>query len=807
MDQLLQDIRFAIRTLVKAPLFTTLCVLCLAIGIGLNANIYSAVYAVFQRPFPYAEPERLIQLELVQTKRGFTNRAMPFESFQDLQSQTTAFDHLAASSFRSITLTDGDEPVRVQGQAVSWNLLPMLGVRPVLGRFMRPDEDVIGAAPVILIGYGLWQRRYAGDSSIVGRVLPVNGRPHTVIGVMPQGFMFPEQEEAWIPAAPLLDGHSRQVFEVIVMGRLKQGVDLSAASAQVAASSERQATLFPEALGEWRATVKPIRDTFIDTDTKTVIAAMMGAVTFVLLIACANVANLLLARATGRSREIAVRAALGAGRGRIVRQLLTESVMLALIACPIGIGIAYWLLDVILASIPEGDMPYFIVFRIDGPVLLYTVAIAVLTGVIFGLAPAMQAVRGNLQGALKDGGRGSGTGGGRHRLRTVLAVGEIALSLVLLVGAALFVKSFLNLRTKSGGIEVERLLTLRYFMPGERYDSIPAMVFRTEDVIRRIEAVPGVVSATASNNIPLSGGGGGAQIEIDGKPVANRADAPFVRWAGATEHWFETLGIPLVSGRTITALDARSNPWVAVINESMARQFWPDSDPVGRRFRFAGGASASWFSVVGVSRDYRLDELDDSEPTGAAFIVAYPHMATRNTGVSILTRDDPLQVAAAVRKAIHDSDPTVPVFDMMSMEERRQLGFWSVRLFGWMFAMFGIVALVLASVGVYGVIAYGVSQRTQEIGVRVALGAQPADVIRLVVGNGARLAAAGIGIGLAGALALTQVIQSLLIDVSSYDVTSFAGVTLFLTAVALVASYIPARRATRVDPLTALRAE
>ncbi|MEK7400934.1 MAG: ABC transporter permease [Gemmatimonadota bacterium] len=807
MDQLLQDIRFAIRTLVKAPIFTTLCVVCLAIGIGLNANIYGAVYAVFQRPFPYADPERLVSLDMHQTRGGFNNQTMPFETFQDLQAQTTAFDQLAASTFRSVTITDGDEPVRIQGQAVTWNLLPMLGVRPMLGRHMRPDEDVVGAAPVILLGYGLWQRRYAGDSAIVGRVLPVNGQPHTVIGVMPQGFKFPEQEEAWIPAAPLLDGHSRQAFEVMVLGRLKAGVDLSAADAQVAASSERQAKVFPEALGEWRATVKPIRDTFIDTDTKTVIAAMFGAVTFVLLIACANVANLLLARAAGRNREIAVRAALGAGRGRIVRQLLTESVILALIACPIGIGIAYWLLDVIKASIPEGDMPYFIVFQIDGPVLIYTVLVAVLTGLIFGMAPALQAVRGNLQGALKDGGRGSGTGGGRHRLRTVLAVGEIALSLVLLVGAALFVKSFLNLRTKNGGIEVDRLLTLRFFMPGERYDSARAMVFRTEDVIRRIEALPGVVWATASNNIPLSGGGGGAALEIEGKPLTTRADAPFVRWAGVTSHWFETLGVPIIAGRTITDLDARSSPWVAVVNETMARQFWRDADPLGRRFRIAGDTAASWFTVIGVSRDYKVDELSDAAPISAVFAVPHPHMATRNTGVTILTLDDPLHVAAAVRKAVHDSDPTIPVFDMMSMEQRRQLGFWSVRLFGWMFAMFGIVALVLASVGVYGVIAYGVSQRTQEIGVRVALGAQPSDVIRLVVGNGAKLAAAGVLLGLVGALGLTRVIQSLLIDVSATDPVSFVGVTLFLTTVALVASYVPARRATRVDPLTALRAE
>jgi putative ABC transport system permease protein len=807
MDTLMQDIRFALRTLAKAPMFTTLCVLCLAIGIGLNSNIYSAVYAVFQRPFPYADPERLVAIEERNVKRGFDNQSMPFEMFQDLQQQTTAFDGMAASSFRSINITDGDEPVRLQGELISWNLFPMLGVRPHLGRVFRPDEDAPGAPGAIIVGYGVWEKRYGADSSIIGRSLPVNGAPHTVVGVMPRGFMFPEREEAWVPITPRLDGRPRDIHEVQVFGRLKSTADVGTASSQLNAVSERLAKQFPEAHGNWRALAKPIRDTFIDKETKLVIAAMMGAVTFVLLIACANVANLLLARATSRGREIAVRAALGAGRGRIVRQLLTESILLALIACPIGIGIAYWLLDIIIASIPEGDLPYYFVFEINGPVLLYTVVIAVLTGVVFGLAPALQAARGNLQTALKDGGRGSGTGGPRQRFRTALAIGEIALSLVLLVGAALFVRSFLNLQTKSGGIETANLMTMRFFLPGERYDSANVLSTRVEDVIQRIEALPGVVSATASNQIPLGGGGGGAQLEIEGKPIANRADAPFVGWTGVTAHWFGTLGIPLLSGRPLDEAEARTKSPVAIINESMGKQFWPDGDALGRRFKLVGDTTNTWFAIIGVSRDYETGPLDDPGPIGPNFVASYRHLPTRNTGLMIRTVGEPAQITRSARNAIRQSDPTMPVFTVASMEEVRKLGFWSQRLFGWMFAMFGIVALVLASVGVYGVISYGVTQRTQEIGVRVALGAQPADVIRLVVRNGAILALAGIAIGLVGAFGLTRVIQSLLTDVSSTDPLSFIGVTLFLGAVALFASYVPARRATRVDPLTALRSE
>jgi putative ABC transport system permease protein len=534
---------------------------------------------------------------------------------------------------------------------------------------------------------------------------------------------------------------------------------------------------------------------------------MMGAVTFVLLIACANVANLLLARATSRAREIAVRSAIGAGRGRIVRQLLTESVLLALIACPIGIGIAYWLLDLVLASIPEGDLPYYFVFDMNGFVMLYTVGITILTGLVFGLAPALHAGRSNLQNALKDGGKGSGTGGTRHRLRTTLAVGEVALSMVLLVGAALFVRSFLNLQTKNGGIDTANIMTMRIFLAGARYDSGSVMSARVEDVIQRIEALPGVVSATASNQIPLGGGGSGGQIEIEGKAVANPSDAPFVGWTGVTRNWFGTLGIPLVKGRGFSDDEARTKSGVAVINESMARQFWPDGDPIGRRFKFLNDSSNTWYAVIGVSRDYKTNPLDNPGPVGSHFVLSYPQLATRNTGLMIRTDGAPAQITTSARNAIRESDASLPVFEVHTLEDVRKLGFWAPRLFGWMFAMFGIVALILASVGVYGVIAYGVSQRTQEFGVRVALGAQSSDVIRLVVRNGAVLAFTGIAIGLAGALALTRVIQSLLIDVSATDPTSFIGVTLFLAAVALFASYVPARRATRVDPLTALRTE
>jgi putative ABC transport system permease protein len=806
MDTLLQDIRFALRTITKSPMFTTLCVLCLSIGIGLNANIYSAVYAVFQRPFPFAQPEQLVSLEERQIERGFENETMPWSAYKEIQKQASGFEDLAAFSFRSMTITDLEEPVRLQGEVVTWNLFPMLGVQPHLGRLFRADEDKVGAPDVVLLSYKVWEQRYSRDSSIIGRVLPINGLPHTVVGIMPKGFSFPEQEQVWTPMVPRVEPRTIDPWDVQAIARRKSGIALDETNTQLAAISKRigETTV---SLAKWRTVAVPIRDSFIDADTKLVILAMFGAVTFVLLIACANVANLLLARATGRSREIAVRSAIGAGRGRIVRQLLTESIMLALIACPIGIGIAYWLLDIILASIPDGDMPYYIVFDMNGRVLLYTVGVAVLTGVVFGLAPALQAVGGNLQNALKDGGRGSVTGGARQRLRTALAVGEVALSVILLVGASLFVRSFMNLKDKDGGVDVANVMTMRVFHPGTRYDSASAIGARVEDLMQRIEALPGVVSATASNQIPLGGGGSGGQVVVEGKEPANPADAPFAEWTGVTAHWFSTLGIPIVKGRTFTDEEARTKSMVAVIGEDMARQLWPEADPVGRRFRLLNDSSGNYFTVIGVARKYSSGPLGERDLPQSSFLLSYPHLATRNTGVMIRTNGAPAQITTSVRQAIRDSDPTLPVFDARTLEEVRVFGFWSVRLFGWMFAMFGIVALVLASVGVYGVLAYNVSQRTQEIGVRLALGAQPDDVVRLVLRSGATLAGVGIAIGIVGALGLTRVIQSLLVDVSSTDAVSFVGVTLFLAAVALFASYVPARRATRVDPLTALRSE
>jgi putative ABC transport system permease protein len=529
----------------------------------------------------------------------------------------------------------------------------------------------------------------------------------------------------------------------------------------------------------------------------------------VLLIACANVANLLLSRATVRQREIAVRSALGAGRGRIVRQLLTESLLIAIAAAPLGVAVAYIGLQWLTASIPPNNQaPYYIDWSMNPRVIIYTGAIALLTGVIFGLAPAFQAAKTNLQDSLKDGGRGS-AGGARSRLRSTLVVLEIALSLVLLVGASLFVRSFLNLQDARAGIETTPLMTLRFYMPGDQYEPRDAIIRRVDDIVRRVEALPGVASAMASNMVPLASGGSGGAVVPEGVAFAEGQE-PNASYFGVTPHLLKTLNVPLVAGRDFTDAEGQGRSAVAIVNSVFAKRLWPnrtEAGVVGQRFRRLEDKPPEWITVIGVVGDFRLFSVKDGKPSPYAFI-SYPYEATRNTGLTIrIAGGAPASITSVVRQEIRRSDPTLPLFSIQTGEEARLNTFWQYRLFGWMFGIFGAVALLLASIGVYGVLSYAVSQRTQEIGVRMALGASRQNVFALVVSHGARLAAAGIGCGVLGAIGVTRVVTSLLYNVTATDPLSYIGTAVFLALVALLASYIPARRATGVDPMIALRAE
>jgi putative ABC transport system permease protein len=682
-------------------------------------------------------------------------------------------------------------------------------VRPQLGRLFLDSEDQPGAPGTVLLSDAVWRRRYAADSSIINRVISINTLPHTVVGVMPPRFKFPERAEIWLPAVPLIHANPRTTSELVVMGRLAPGATIEAGSQELKAISARVNEQYGSDK-EWKADAVQLATAFVDDDVKVITSAMMGAVMFVLLIACANVANLMLTRAAGRSREIAVRAALGAGRWRIVRQLLTESVIIALIAGVIAIPLTKVGLNLIYMGLPaENPMPYYMEFSLDRTTLIYTGVVSLVTGILFGLAPALQVSRGKVYDALKEGGRSGSSGVGRNRVRNTLVIAEVALSLVLLIGASLFARSFFALQTTEVGYDTAPVLTMRTFLPGTRYDSLNARAQRVEDLIRRIEALPGVESAAMSNLVPMNGGGSGGSVEVSGSTF-EKGKEPNVFWTAVAGDWFRTLGIRPLEGRTFTDAEWRDSSQVAVINKRMATTLWPKGNAMGGQFHFTwdtAGGKGTWFTVIGVVADVRNSGLDDPDPEQPTAYMPYKFLNVRNHGILVRANGDPLALTSAVRGTIRASDPALPVFDVASLEKVRQLSFWQYKLFGGLFGAFGAVALFLAAIGVYGVISFGVSQRTRDIGVRVALGASQQNVVGMIVRQGVLLAAIGIGIGLVGAFGVTRAVSSILIGVSATDPLSFAGVAVFLVLVAALASLIPARRATGVDPIVALRSD
>lgn len=801
---LLQDVRYALRSLLNSPGFTAIAVACLALGIGVNATIFSVIDGVILRPFPYPDPDRIVVAHSTNQKEGVRRGGLSYGDFKDLRDSSSTLETIAAFTGRSLTISDGSgDPERYLGATVSWTLFHLLGVTPVVGRDFTASDDVPGAEPVVLLSHDIWERRYQKDAAIAGRAIIINGRPHTVIGVMPPKFLFPENQYLWVPVASYQDATPRSQRGLQVFARMKPGVTQAQAESDLRSLAGKLAATYPTENEDWSVGLRPLREWMLPEDVKLILLTMMGAVTLVLLIACSNVANLLLARASVRQREISIRTALGAGRWRIVRQLLTEAVMIGLVSAPLGVAIAWIGIKLLDSSMPPNQVPYFITWSLDGRSLAYTIAISLFTGILFGLAPALQASRINLQSSLKEGGRGN-TGGFRAALRNTLVVIEVALSLVLLIGASLFVRSFLNLQNASLGFDTTPLMTMRFYLPGAAYESDDAKARRVADVVQRTESLPGVQAAFSSNMVPMGGGGGGGRVIVEGRAV-ERGKEPGISFTGVTPHLRRALGLDLVKGRDFTDAEGASRSAVAMINQEMARRIWPDQDPVGRRFRLAGAASAEWFTVVGVIGDFRHGDLDDAEGIGPGAYVPYPYQASLNTGLTIRVSGDPRLITPAVREQIRLADPQLPVFQVQTMEELRQLSYWQYRLFGSMFSTFGFIALVLASIGVYGVLSYSVSQRVQEIGVRLALGAERGDVLKLVVGQGLKLAVMGVAAGLAGALLVTPVLRTQLFNVTPTDPLSFAAVSVFLTVVAILASYIPARRAMAVDPIVALR--
>ena len=805
---MLSDLRFALRTLAKSPAFSVAAVLCLALGIGVNATIFSCVRALLLRPFPYRAPDELVAIGESNPKRGWHMNSVSYPNFRSWQAENRTLESVGLWSGTSYNLATGDGADYVQGAVVSWTMFHVLGIKPVLGRDFREEEDVVGGAKTLILSNRVWRDRFEARPGAVGESIMVNGVPHTIIGVMPPGFEFPSEAGAWttMQTDPLRNrgNHSWQV-----MGRLKPGTTIDLARTDLNRIAESLAAQYPNSNQGWGVDVETLRENQ-SGDVKPVLMIMMASVAFVLLIACANVANLLLARAAARAKEMAVRVAMGASAWRVVRQMLTESLLIAIAGATLGIAFAYWFLQWIKANLLAG-IPFWMRFTIDWQVLAFTVGVAVLTAFVFGLAPALQAARPNLTNTLRDaGGRGTSAGRGHQRLRSSLVVGEIALSVILLVGAALLIRSFLGMQSVKPGFEPSNLLTLRVTLSGPAYDSTFKRFAFWNRFLTQLNQRPGIVSAAITNNVPLGGGNNNSFfIPEDQPPQPGSEPLLEIRWV--SPRYLETLKVPLVRGRMFTEqewADSGVAGRVAVINEHMATQLWKSPDnALGKRFKFGYATDTlnRWITVVGVAADVRHKNLT-ADPDYQGYM-PFRQGGWNSSAIVVRTLGDPTRATGTVLAALKEVDPYVPAYRVLSMDATIERSYWQQALYSKMFTGFAAIALVLAAVGVYGVISYSVSQRTREIGVRVALGAQRTNVLRLIVGHGALLAALGIGIGLAGALGVTRFLRSMLYGVSPFDPVSFVAVTAVLTTIAFLASYVPARRAARVDPVEALRAE
>lgn len=806
METLIKDIRYAIRSLSKRPALTIIAIVTLAIGIGANSAIFSFVNALLLKPLPFPDPERVVALWDKVPSRGVERNEVTVANYLDWRAQNKTFEQLGIYRWWSTNLTGSDSPERVQGFQVTPNFLDIVGVKPLLGRSFSPEEDQPGKDAVALLTYSLWQRRFAADPNILNKTIETNGVARTVIGVMPPEFNYPKGAEIYSPLAitPEL-ARSRGNHSYLALGRLKPGISLQGAQADLDVIASQLEKQYPEENTGRGVVIYPILQDTVRMYS-TALWVMMAAVGFVLLIGCANVANLTLARATGRQREIALRAAMGASRFRIVRQLLTESVLLALLGGTLGIIIGYWGIDLIRTGNP-GDAARFAPgwnhLGINLPVLTFTFLLSVLSGVIFGLAPAWQLSKPDLNTALKEGGR-QGTSGS-HRLRGLLVVSEIALSLMLLISAGLMIRSFLQLVKTDPGFNSEGLLTMNLVLPGAKYKDQPQRAAFYSDLVRRVEALPGVESAAAVNHLPLGGSNSSTSFLIEGLPEPPPGQEFDGRYRVCTPNYFKTLGIAVLKGRGFTEQDKAGAPPVIIVNETLARKYWPNTDPIGKRMRYMGPLEQNpWMQVVGVVKDVKHEM---NLPITEDFYVPHAQDAWQSMVLVAKTRVEPAAMAAPIRQEVWAIDKYQPVFDVKTMREVRAISLALYSFSSIMLGIFAVVALLLAAIGIYGVMSYAVTQRTQEIGIRMALGARAIDVLKLVVKNGMVLALIGVAVGLGGSFALTRLLASLLVGVTPTDAVTFSTVSLGLLLIALLACYIPARRATKVDPMVALRYE
>jgi putative ABC transport system permease protein len=811
MDTIIKDIRYGVRGLLKHPGFTAIVVITLALGIGASTAIFSVVDSVLLRRLPYRTAERIVAIQEHDPngRRGQSTSA----NFYDWRQQNTVFEHLSAIKITTTNLALSDHAERIDLAQTNADFFDIFGITPQYGRLFIPQDEQAGHEPVVVVSNALWQRRFGSDPSLVGRSITLDGRNYNVIGIAPPGFQYPDKTELWLPPLRLVPElypdqdvtQTRRMGYLTVVALLKPGVSLQQAAGEMETITARLRQQYPDSNTKRLNRVVSLHEHLVG-DTNKLLWLLLGAVTFVLLIGCANVANLLLASGASRQKEIAIRTALGASRRRVIRQLFTESALLAFTGGVVGLLIAFWGLAAITKLLPA-DFPRLNEIHIDLRVLGFTFAASVLTGILFGLIPALQVSRSDVQEAMRETGRGASGSRRQSRFRQALIVGEVALSVVLLAGAGLLFRSFLRLQSVDTGFVSQPVLTARLTPSGTNYANDADYAKFYNGVIEKVGAIPGVQDVALINTLPLSKGPTSG-FRVEGRPVTTPDKWPSVNYRVVSPNYFRAMGIPVLQGRAYTDRDNENAPLVMMVNQQLAREIFPDENPVGKRITFGGtnrDGQPRWFEIVGVVAAVRSLELREA-PTAELYFSAQQDLWP---AMSLVVRSsvEPSSLSGSVRQAVNEVDRSVPVADVKTMDHVVSESITQPRFNLFLLGLFSAVAMILSAAGIYGVTAYTVTQRTHELGIRLALGAQVGDVLKMILGQGMAVIGVGLVAGLAAAFGLMRLLRSLLFGVGENDALTFAAITGVLVLVALIACYIPARRATKVDPLVALRAE